>query len=251
MPGYTGFVPSAAAEHIYGRTAAAVGQSAILEQSRRRRQRSAPLFEAPVPAEQLLRVAERPGPREAEAWDGSRPMGGCCHPSASGEHPLGRSRAEMVRNHWVPTIPGYSGHIPGKHGENICGGGVIHTCKMAGRAIAERHPLAGSTRQVGMKDSMQRSRLVDLHQARNGAPDAGDADERANLAAGIREHCSKQIPGYTGHVPRVHGESIHGATSCAANLIAADFCEDRIFHPEDHARRCCEPHAPAPRQLRV
>lgn len=55
-------------------------------------------------------------------------------------HPLGKAKAGIVRHYWVPTIPGYSGYIPGKHAENIHGGGIIHTCQMAGRAIAERTP---------------------------------------------------------------------------------------------------------------
>jgi len=248
MPGYTGFVPSVTAEHIYGHTKASVGHTAMMEQTKRRHQRSAPGFEGLADHQ----ASGGSGAHNAESLGGSRSATrGLDAGALSHEHPLGKSQAAMVRNHWVPTIPGYGGHVPGKHAENVCGGGIMHTCKMAGRAIAERNPLPGSHRAVTMQDNMQRSRLVDYHHTRNSSQDATVVDERVRLAGGIRDHCSKQIPGYTGHIPRVSGESIYGATARNRNLIAADYCEDHIFHPEDHARRCCEPQAPQPRQLRL
>jgi len=247
MPGYTGFVPSANAEHIYGCTKASVGHTAVLTQQTRHGQ-SMPSLEATVERD----TAESSRPHHAESSGGSKPASQSLRANAMpSEHPLGMSRAAMMHNHWVPTIPGYGGHIPGKHAENICGGGIIHTCKMAGRAIAERNPLPPPKRPVGMQENLPHDRLVDCHHARNSAQTADFRDDRAKLAAGIREHCSRQIPGYTGHIPRVNSESIYGATARSANLIAADHCDDRIFHPEEHARRFCEPQGPGPRQLRL
>lgn len=163
----------------------------------------------------------------------------------------------IVRDHWVPTIPGYSGYIPGKHPENICGGGVMHTCKMAGRAIAERHgapPASESQQQQGLAQtqdpSMSRSRLVEEYHARSMAEGFQLCPNKLRVADTMRGHCERQIPGYSGHVPRLHGESVCGATSAAANLLAANLAEDKIFNPENHARTCLAPQAPPARKLR-
>lgn len=167
------------------------------------------------------------------------------------EHPLGKSRAALTRNHWVPTIPGYGGHIPGKHGENICGGGMATTCKMAGRAIAECNLVREPHPSVTMEDGLARSRIGDFYHDARRSGSAGPAMERAKVATHVREHCERHIPGYTGHVPRVYGESIFGATSRAANLIAADIAEHRILYPEDALSKTSPPQAPEPRQLRL
>lgn len=227
MPGYTGFIPSARAEDVYGRTQAAVGRTAVEERVRRHSSRAAP----PTPEQPCLRniVSGPPAPED---------------------HPLGKSRANMVRNHWVPTIPGYGGYVPGKHAENICGGGIIHTCKMAGRAIAERagQALPEPLPPVTMKDELSRSRIMEFYHGQNLAVGGTEKDK---LAHDIREHCAKQIPGYMGFVPRIKGDSIFGATARQANLVAADLCEDRIYNPEDHARSSCAPQVAPPRRLRV
>jgi len=222
MPGYTGFLPSARAEDVYGRTQAAAGRASVQEQERRHRQRQG----------EVLRQHSEP-PRNsggqsaaARAVDGRAALEATIAPD---EHPLGRSRAGVTRNHWVPTIPGYGGFIPGKEAENVCGGGMAASCKMAGRAIAER-----------------RSHTDDAL-----GDDRAFTPERHRIAAHLRDHCSRQIPGYMGHVPRIHGESIIGGTVRAINLIAADLCEDRAFNPLDHGATCCAPQFPEPRKLRM
>jgi len=212
VPGYTGFIPSAKAEDVYGRTQAGVGERSALEQAKRR---------GPP------RASSCPG--GAEAAPAARPAstaapGAPAHPD---DHPLGRSRAEMTRQHWVPTIPGYAGYVPAKHPENICGGGVVDTCRMAGRAIAAR----------GRRP------------AADAAPDAPSRE--VALASSLREHCDRLIPGYGGHVPRVHGDSICGARARAVNALAADLAEDRIFNREAHDRAVCAPQGPPPRRLRL
>lgn len=232
IPGYSGFVPSARAEDVYGHTAAATGRVAAAEAARRRRQSPASTtlsqqvnIPAPASAGSDFRVMDLRG---AEATDAGGPLGQTRLPppeAVPDEHPLGRSRCGITRNHWVPTIPGYSGHIPAKHGESIIGGGITHTCRMAGRAIAERGPQLSS---LGGYDRQESSGV--------------DADAR--LAASIRDHCSSKIPGYTGHIPRIKGESIYGSTPSKLNIIAADYCEDRILNPEDHSTRCAAPQVP-------
>lgn len=157
----------------------------------------------------------------------------------------------MGNGHWVPTIPGYGGYIPAKHAENICGGGIIHTCKMAGRAIAERNPLNEPLPSVTLQDDTRRSRFKDEYQTWSRSDGSAPRAEQVQLAADVRDHCSKQIPGYMGHVPRKHGESIYGTNFCAANRIAADFSDHRIFRPEEHNRVCCNPQVPAARKLRL
>lgn len=156
----------------------------------------------------------------------------------------------MVRGHWVPTIPGYAGHIPGKHSENVCGGGIMHTCKMAGRAIAERSALPDPPSRLTLEDVAPRSRLTEHYHARKLAEGAEPSYEKMQLAMSMREHCERQIPGYTGHVPRVFGESVCGATSRNANLLAAELSEDKIFNPENHHNVCNAPQAPPARKLR-
>jgi len=114
------------------------------------------------------------------------------------------SRSHIVRNHWVSTVPGYTGHVPGKGPETVVGAGVMGTCAMAGRAIAERN-----LSQSPLPPEEQQDRLIRQ----------------------MREHCSGKMPGYTGHVPRVHGESIYGAGVTAAGALAADYCADRVANP--------------------
>lgn len=97
------------------------------------------------------------------------------------------------------------------------------------------------------QDDLPRRRLVEHFHAENQA----ERPERDGHAAKLREHCSQQIPGYTGHVPRVAGDTIYGATARAANLVAADLIEDRIYNPENHINMVCAPQAPEPRKLRI
>jgi len=218
IPGYTGFIPSAKAESVFGRTQANVGERSVYEQARRMQMRST---SAPG-ADAARRNLRSPGRLTSAELAATKAVHG-------DEHPLGRSIAGSVGNHWVPTIPGYGGFIPAKHAENICGGGFMQTCQMAGRAIAER---AGPG------------------EAGSGAMSEASSD-RARLANHLREHCGRSIPGYAGHIPRVKSDSVSAATSAKANRLAADLAEDRIFNQEAHIRTHCAPQAPPPRQLRI
>lgn len=231
IPGYTGFIPGARAEDIYGHTAAHTGRKAVGEHHRRTLHRStlnASREEAPSPAESSRRQA-------GGGYD------------APAEHPLGKSVTSVTRNYWVPTIPGYSGYLPGKTAENICGGGIIHTCKLAGRTIAERSQVQEQLAAGGAQDSAQRN-LAD--EAYSHFSDGGPHPMDVQRASAISDHLGAVIPGYTGHIPRVKGESIYGATFRARNQISAELVQDRIFNPEEHARSCCNPQAPPPRKLR-
>jgi hypothetical protein len=157
------------------------------------------------------------------------------------DHPMGRSRSTIQRNHWVPTIPGYGGFIPAKDAESCIGGGMTATCRMAGRAIAERRP---------MQEFFQSN--VSLEDADRLAPDESGVDlHRSRLVNHLRGHCGGKIPGYMGFIPRVHGESIFGAGAAAVNKMAADYCEDRAFNPSDHGKKCCAPQVPDARKLRM
>jgi len=99
---------------------------------------------------------------------------------------------------------------------------------------------------------VQRGRVRDFYHDRRRMPaEMEPSSDHNRLAVNLRAHCERQIPGYMGHVPRIHGESVYGATKAAANRIAADLCEDKVFNPEDHIRNCCEPQAPDPRKLRM
>lgn len=169
--------------------------------------------------------------------------------AAPEEHPLGKSKANLLRNYWVPTVPGYCGFVPGKGSENICGGGIIHTCKLAGRAIAERAPMPSPLPSVSLEDQLARSRVVDHFQSlnRGDGVEGGFTEEREKLAKDIREHLTKQIPGYMGYVPRVKAESIFGTTFRRTNESAAEYCEERILHPDVQSMRFTAPQVPQKR----
>mmetsp|Transcript_25767 Transcript_25767/g.41296 ORF Transcript_25767/g.41296 Transcript_25767/m.41296 type:complete len:300 (+) Transcript_25767:107-1006(+) len=237
VPGYTGFIPSSKAEDVYGHTQATVGRRSLAEQTRRQGLRETASAEA-------FAAMSGGGHRSAP----STPQYADLAP-APDPHPLGKSRAEIVRNHWVPTIPGYGGYVPAKHAENICGGGIMHTCKMAGRAIAERAPMNFEPLPaVTQQDDVQRARLAEYYHSGHRAE---RSEVHVKLATELREHCSKSIPGYMGYIPRVKSDSIYGARPKDINRIAADLMEDRIFNPENHGHTSCAPQAPGPRQLRA
>jgi len=224
VPGYSGFLPSAHAEDIYGCTQAAALRAAAEEQTRRRAQRE----------EQEERQRRRGAPPKV----GKPP-----DVVIPDDHPLGKSRSNIVRSHWVPTIPGYCGHVPGKGAENIIGGGITATCRLAGRAIAERErttlPLEADGHYV-----------KELRFAPGRSSDIDDSEDVERLATSIQQRRLDKIPGYQGHVPRLQGDSIFGANFSAVNQISADLCEDRLRNPHDHFSRVCMPQFPPPKQLR-
>mmetsp|Transcript_60234 Transcript_60234/g.111677 ORF Transcript_60234/g.111677 Transcript_60234/m.111677 type:complete len:282 (-) Transcript_60234:52-897(-) len=230
VPGYCGFLPSAHAEDIYGCTQAAALQVAAEEQTRRRAQRE----------EQEERQRQRarrgiPQPAAGKPLDVVIPD----------DHPLGKSRSNIVRSHWVPTIPGYCGHIPGKEAENIIGGGITATCRLAGRAIAERERTT-----LSFEDNPEQNRIKEIRFAPGHSGDGTDAEEVERFATSIQQRKINKIPGYQGHIPRLQGDSIFGANFSAVNQISADLCEDRLRNPHDHFSRVCMPQFPPPKQLR-
>jgi len=262
MPGYKGFIPSAKAEDVYGRTQATTGRVAVGEQKRTSEWRQTMTMRgAGMKSGGVDRTrSATPGsqgsrrPSDNLSQGSRRPSDNLSQglvPALPDDHPLGRSRADMGHGHWVPTIPGYGGYIPAKHAENICGGGIMHTCKMAGRSIAERNPLNERPPSASLQDETRKNRFREEYQTWNNSDGSVPRHEQVQLAADVREHCSKQIPGYAGHVPRKHGESIHGTNFAAANRIAADFVDHRIFRPDEHNRLCCNPQVPAPRKVRL
>lgn len=243
IPGYTGFIPSQRAEDVYGGTQANVGQRSAVEQSRHR---------VTLDASQRQRSASVGAPAAAPAASAKDPF---VFPD---EHPLGKSRVATVRSHWVPTIPGYAGHIPGKYAESICGGGMTSTCKTSAKSIADREmPPELRQRDISMEEYAQQSRVAS--QYFNAPPSdrsLGPGELQMNPgqvrhAANIREHLDKQIPGYMGFIPRKFGESIYGGTAKATTTIASDYMDDRIFNPETHHTMCCRPQVPMPKKIRL
>lgn len=222
VPGYTGFIPSARAEDVCARTQASVGRSARAEQMRRRETR------APMTARAIM-CGDTNVTKRTLGFEGT---------DMPDDHPLGKSRANITRNHWVPTIPGYGGFIPAKEAESCIGGGMAATCRMASRAIAERRQQLEEPQQV--------DRPPDL-----GPDENGVSSERSALVNHLRGHCVGKIPGYTGFIPRRYGDSIFGASAAAVNKMAADLCEDRVFNPIDHGKKCCAPQFPESRRLRM
>jgi len=230
MPGYSGFIPSARAEDVYGRTQAAVGRHAVREQERRREQQEQNRQLATTTSSSLL-----PDDYPTDTRG----------PGSGVEHVLGTSSVALTRNHWVPTIPGYGGFIPAKEAENIHGGTTTYACRLAGRAIAERRAPSEPAPLITAQDEVQRSRIKEYWHAER------PMDEKMRMVDHLNEHCHRHIPGYTGHIPRVAGDSIYGATQCEANRLAATMCEDKIINPHDHFRSTCVPQFPAPRKLRM
>lgn len=221
VPGYKGFIPGAKSESVYGCTecnkgVAAAETEAWRRQQHQQRQRDAERRsqEGSMPWAQATR-----GESQAGATIGRYTIDGpgsgareLFEPTPGpSEHPLVSSRSRIVRNHWVPTVPGYTGHVPGKGPETVVGAGVMGTCMMAGRAIAERN-----FGQSPLPPEEQQDRLIRQ----------------------MREHCSGKMPGYAGHMPRVHGESIFGARATAAGVLAADYCTNRVANPPPDGNIC-------------
>lgn len=235
VPGYTGFIPSARAEDVCGKTQATVGRHALREQERRRDMRDSGMLNRSAPEEGVF------GRKTFSTVEGF-----------PDDHPLGRSKAKITRNHWVPTIPGYGGFCPAKEAENICGGGMTATTRMAARAISERRAKQEPEAIVKLQDDKPRSRLVEYyHQRQREGDDLGHGPEHFRLAQHLRDHCSDKIPGYMGHIPRVHGESIYGAGPMAINNLAANLAEDRVFNRAAHGPVTCAPQFPEARKLRM
>lgn len=192
IPGYKGFIPSARAEDVYGCTSAIMGRAAADQNARRQQQRLDATTEA-------MRSTQEGG----RSVTPTSSVGALQVPD---EHPLGKSRAAMLRNYWVPSIPGYGGFVPGKHCENVCGGGVASTCAMAGKAIAERKQPTQQAKTITLQDDVQRGRVRDFYHDRRRMPaEMEPSSDHNRLAVNLRAHCERQIPGYMGHVPRIHG----------------------------------------------
>jgi len=268
VPGYMGFIPSYEAEAVFGRTQAGAGRSALKAQK----------------INMDRKADEEKAQREFENFQGSggaQHRSGQASPSASGQdwhkgdpgsnmrsqHPDGSSAAHTMlppsdsqsfiprraeapcqvkiqRNHWVPPVPGYSGFVPARYSENICGGGLTHTAKMCARAINERRPPETEHLKKTVQDDVLRERLVAHFHETN----KNDMAENSRLVDNYKKHCSTKIPGYTGHIPRKDGESVFGATACRANLVCQEIAVDKLENPSDHFTKTVAPQFPAPRQ---
>merc|ERR1712232_195057 len=217
MPGYKGYIPSVRARSMYMRTPAELGKAAALEQAN---------------------LGQNSGGATEANHGASSPALAGSKASFPDDHPLGKSRAPIIRSYSVPTIPGYSGYVPAKYPENIHGGGILQTCKLANRAIAERLPPL---------DPHDPRTAADL--ARTGLSD--HRGEREKVADVTRAHCARPIPGYGGFVPRVNSESICAARFSQINAIAADFCDDRVLGESHQHHHSAPPQVPKQRQLRL
>lgn len=153
-------------------------------------------------------------------------------------------RINIQRNHWVPPVPGYSGFVPARYSENICGGGLSHTAKMCARAIQERRPPETESMKLTVQDNAPRDRMVKHFHENN----KNDPAENRRLAENYKKHCSTKIPGYTGHIPRKDGDSVFGATACRAHQVCMDIAVDKLENPYDHITATVAPQFPAPRQ---
>jgi len=226
IPGYKGYIPSVKSRSIFMRTPSQLGDAAALEQSKVR--------------QDVGGAALVSGGGMASDHAASSPApAGCAtatvHPD---EHPLGKSRADIVRSYSVPTIPGYAGYVPAKIAENIHGGGLSQTLKTSNRVIAERLPPL---------DPNDPRTAADL--ARIGLGD--DHSKHHRVASTMGAHCARPIPGYMGHVPRIGSESVFGARFTHANTIAKDFCDDRVFGEHTQHHHSAPPQVPKQRQLRL
>lgn len=236
MPGYSGYVPSSRAEDICARSNAVVGRVARDEQVRWHEMHRTMSEPSRLPVQPQGPTRRRPSKEMTMQGLGLDPA------AMPDDHPLGKSKSTIVRNHWVPTIPGYTGYIPGVHPENIGGGTMARQCRLAARALAEQ-----PSRCPPLCDSP----IPDLTlPGPRGFKDKDDW-EHADLIDHLRNHCSGKIPGYTGFIPRVHSDTIFGATAANINRIAADMNEDRVLYPSDAGKRCHAAQVPDKRKLRM
>merc|ERR1719199_1617692 len=145
VPGYGGHIPSSHAEDIYGRTQASMGREAVRAQALQKRRREE--LEANPEIHHTVKeldITQIPQYLQEEVLQ------------RRSDKPC---RVDIMRQHWVPTIPGYGGYIPGKDAENIGGGGLAHTCKMAARAIAERARLQEPQEVIDTHQEASRRRI--------------------------------------------------------------------------------------------
>merc|ERR1711865_950215 len=96
---------------------------------------------------------------------------------------------------------------------------------------------------ITANDDVDRGRMVDYFQELN-HDENGITPARERLVGNLRSHCGGKIPGYSGFIPRVRGESIYGSGPTAINQMAANYCEDRAYNPTDHGKQCCAPQFP-------
>lgn len=116
-------------------------------------------------------------------------------------------------------------------------GGVLRN---AGALNAAGRVAAGTPRAhpAAVEEYALYSRVAEASRRAGGeAP----AESHLKVAASIREHCTRAIPGYMGHMPRVKGESMFGVTVMAANRLAADLVDDKVFNPDIHHETCMNP----------
>jgi hypothetical protein len=128
--------------------------------------------------------------------------------------------------------------------------GWLRLVAWLGEPLPSEKKLIQPPATVTMQDDMDKNRIVEYYQNLQHDQN-GVTPERSRLVGHLRDHCSGKIPGYTGFIPRVHGESIYGARGAEANRLAADLCEDRVFNPSDHGKACCAPQFPQQRKLRI
>jgi len=136
------------------------------------------------------------------------------------------------------------GFVPARYSENICGGGLTQTAKLAQRAIKERRPPESEILKKTVQDDEKRDRLVNHFHESN----RDDMAEKARLVEHYKKHCSTKIPGYTGHIPRKDGDSVFGATACRAHLVCQDIAVDKLENPYTHFDKNVNPQFPAARQ---
>jgi hypothetical protein len=273
VPGYQGFIPSYEAEGVFGHTQAGAGRDALKAQKinidrKADEDRMTRDFEAgathpspsfdPVSGQDWYK--NDPGANFGDA-DPSKSRQGTMrsHPptdSMAAQTMLPQSesfiprraeapcRVKIQRNHWVPPVPGYSGFVPARYSENICGGGLTHTAKMCARAINERRPPETEHLKLTVQDDVLRERMVNHFHDTN----KNDATENRRLIDNYKKHCSTKFPGYTGHIPRRDGDSVFGATACRANLVCQDIAVDKLENPYNHFTATVAPQFPAPRQ---
>lgn len=103
------------------------------------------------------------------------------------------------------AIPGYSGFIPGKQGENVHG----KTSAMSNQLSTE---MFGKVREDGDARRQQQANQAQFRQSRRQAQRSTQEASSMGVEQPSVDKIQRSIPGYKGYIPRKKAENIYGIT---------------------------------------
>ncbi|CEL98427.1 unnamed protein product [Vitrella brassicaformis CCMP3155] len=122
-------------------------------------------------------------------------------------HTMG-TRTWVKQNYTVPTIPGFTGHVPGKESEPICG---VRYKKANEQAADFRYrPRTAVPRRTHRPFAFDQCDDGWMRESLDVRPPTTSGEKKVRMQ--LRDHMTKPIPGYTGFIPARYAENVHGST---------------------------------------